>query len=57
VFGRARRRAYTPEEFGRLLAVALPFYRDHLIVQAGTGREAGSCWACVPGGWTWAWGG
>jgi integrase len=41
VFGRARRRAYTPEEFGRLLAVALPFYRDHLIVQAGTGLRSG----------------
>jgi integrase len=41
VFGRARRRAYTPEEFGRLLAVALPFYRDHLLVQAGTGLRSG----------------
>ena len=41
VFGRPRRRAYTPEEFGRLLAVALPFYRDHLIVQAGTGLRSG----------------
>ena len=28
VFGRARRRAYTPEEFGRLLAASLPFYSD-----------------------------
>src|SRR4029453_14729180 len=41
VFGRARRRAYTPEEFGRLLAACLPFYRDHLIVQAGTGLRSG----------------
>jgi hypothetical protein len=41
VFGRARRRAYTPEEFGRLLAAALPFYRDHLLVQAGTGLRSG----------------
>ena len=31
VFGRARRRAYTPEEFGRLLAASLPFYRGYLI--------------------------
>jgi integrase len=41
VFGRARRRAYTPEEFGRMLAASLPFYRDHLIVQAGTGLRSG----------------
>ena len=41
VFGRARRRAYTPEELGRLLAAALPFYRDHLLVQAGTGLRSG----------------
>src|SRR4029450_7606498 len=41
VFGRSRRRAYTPEEFGRLLAACLPFYRDHLIVQAGAGLRSG----------------
>jgi integrase len=41
VFGRSRRRAYTPEEFGRLLAACSPFYRDHLIVQAGTGLRSG----------------
>jgi integrase len=41
VFGRARRRAYTPDEFGRLLAACLPFYRDHMIVQAGTGLRSG----------------
>jgi len=41
VFGRSRRRAYTPEEFGRLLAASLPFYRDHFIVQAGTGLRSG----------------
>jgi integrase len=41
VFGRTRRRAYTPEEFGRLLAASLPFYRDHLIVQVGTGLRSG----------------
>jgi integrase len=41
VFGRARRRAYTPEEFGRLLAASLSFYRDHLLVQAGTGLRSG----------------
>jgi hypothetical protein len=39
--GRPQAAAYTPEEFGRLLAAALPFYRDHLIVQAGTGLRSG----------------
>ena len=39
--GRAKRRSYTPEEFGRLLAGALPFYRDHLICLVGTGLRAG----------------
>ena len=37
VFGRIRRRAYTPEEFGRLLVGCPAFYRDHFIVQVGTG--------------------
>jgi integrase len=41
VFGRARRRAYTPKEFGHLLAACVPFYRDHFIVQAGTGLRSG----------------
>jgi integrase len=41
VFGRARRRAYTPEEFGCLLAASLSFYRDHLLVQVGTGLRSG----------------
>jgi integrase len=39
--GRAKRRSYTPEEFGRLLAGALPAYRDHLICLVGTGLRAG----------------
>jgi integrase len=39
--GRAKRRSYAPEEFGRLLAGALPFYRDHLICLVGTGLRAG----------------
>jgi integrase len=39
--GRVKRRSYTPEEFGRLLAGSLPFYRDHLICLAGTGLRAG----------------
>ncbi|MGH2815799.1 MAG: phage integrase central domain-containing protein, partial [Actinomycetota bacterium] len=41
VFGRVRRRAYTPEEFGRLLVVCPAFYRDHFIVQVGTGLRSG----------------
>src|SRR4029453_18056880 len=41
VFGRVRRRAYTPEEFGRLLAGCPAFYRDHVIVQVGTGLRSG----------------
>jgi integrase len=41
VFGRVRRRAYTPEEFGRFLAACPAFYRDHFLVQAGTGLRPG----------------
>jgi integrase len=41
VFGRVRRRAYTPEEFGRLLVACSAFYRDHFIVQVGTGLRSG----------------
>jgi integrase len=39
--GKAKRRAYTPEEFGHLLAGTLPFYRDHFITLVGTGLRAG----------------
>jgi integrase len=39
--GRAKRRAYTPEEFGHLLAGTPPFYRDHFITLVGTGLRAG----------------
>jgi integrase len=41
LLGRASRRSYTPEEFGRLLAGALPFWRDHFICLVGTGLRAG----------------
>jgi integrase len=41
VFGRVRRRAYTPAEFGRFLAACPPFYRDHFLVQVGTGLRSG----------------
>jgi integrase len=39
--GRVKRRSYTPEEFGRLLAGAQPTYRDHLLCLVGTGLRAG----------------
>jgi integrase len=41
VFGRVQRRTFGPQEFGRLLAACAPFYRDHLVVQAGTGLRSG----------------
>jgi integrase len=41
LLGRAKRRAYSPEEFGYLLAGAPPFYRDHFICLVGTGLRAG----------------
>ena len=41
LLGRAKRRTYSPEEFGRLLAGARPFYRDHLLCLVGTGLRAG----------------
>jgi integrase len=41
VFGHQRRRTLTPEEFGRFLAGCRPFYRDHFLVQAGTGLRSG----------------
>jgi integrase len=39
--GRVKRRSYTPEAYGRLLAGAKPAYRDHLICLVGTGLRAG----------------
>jgi integrase len=41
LLGRAKRRAYTAEEFGYLLAGTPPFYRDHFICLVGTGLRAG----------------
>jgi integrase len=41
LLGRAKRRSYTPEEFGRLLAAARPWCRDHFLVMAGTGLRPG----------------
>jgi integrase len=39
--GQAKRRAYTPEEFGHLLAHTRPFYRDHFVTLVGTGMRPG----------------
>jgi len=39
--GRAKRRAYTPEEFGCLLAHAAPHFRDHFLTLVGTGMRPG----------------
>jgi integrase len=41
LLGRAKRRVYSPEEFGYLLAGTPPFYRDHFITTVGTGVRAG----------------
>jgi integrase len=41
LLGRSKRRAYSPEEFGYLLAGTPPFYRDHFIALVGTGLRAG----------------
>jgi integrase len=41
VFGHQRRRTLTPEEFGHLLAACRPFYRDHFLIQIGTGLRSG----------------
>ena len=41
LLGRAKRRAYTPEEFGYFLTGTPPFYRDHFICLVGTGLRAG----------------
>jgi integrase len=41
VFGHQRRRTLTPEEFGCLVAACRPFYRDHFLIQVGTGLRNG----------------
>jgi integrase len=41
LLGRAKRRSYTPQEFGQLLAAARPWCRDHFLVMAGTGLRPG----------------
>jgi integrase len=41
VFGHQRRRTLTPEEVDHLLAACRPFYRDHFLIQVGTGLRSG----------------
>ncbi len=41
IFGDGRRRAYTPEEAGRLLAYFPDFWWDHVITLLGTGMRFG----------------
>jgi integrase len=41
VFGHQRRRTLTPEEVGHLLVACRPFYRDHFLIQVGTGLRSG----------------
>jgi integrase len=41
LLGRGKRRAFTPEEFGQMLAATSPRFRDHLLCLAGTGLRAG----------------
>jgi integrase len=41
ILGHVRRRAFTPEEFGWLLAAARPWCRDHFLAMAGTGMRPG----------------
>jgi integrase len=41
IFGHQRRRTLTPEEVGHLLAACRPFYRDHFLIQVGTGLRSG----------------
>jgi len=41
VFGHSTRRTLTAEEFGYLVAACRPFYRDHFLIQVGTGLCSG----------------
>jgi integrase len=41
IFGRVRRRTFSPEEFGQFLVACPGFYRDHFITQVATGLRSG----------------
>jgi integrase len=49
ILGRVRRRAFTPQEFGRLLAGTSRFYWDHFVTQVGTGLRSGELLGLHPG--------
>jgi integrase len=48
ILGRVRRRAFAPEEFGRLLTCTSRFYWDHFITQVGTGLRSGELLGLQP---------
>ena len=48
ILGHVRRRAFTPQEFGRLLAGTPRFYWDHLVTQVGTGLRSGELLGLQP---------
>ena len=39
--GNAKRRTFSPEEFGRFLSACPAFYRGHFVTQVGTGLRSG----------------
>jgi integrase len=48
ILGHVRRRALTPEEFGRLLGCTSRFYRDHFVTQVATGLRSGELLGLQP---------
>jgi integrase len=48
ILGHMRRRALTPEEFGRLVACTSWLYRDHFVTQVGTGLRSGELLGLQP---------
>jgi len=46
--GNAKRRTFSPEEFGRFLAACPHFYRGHFVTQVGTGLRPGELLGLPP---------
>jgi integrase len=46
--GNAKRRTFSPEEFGRFLAACPHFYRRHFVAQVGTGLRPGELLGLPP---------
>jgi integrase len=46
--GNAKRRTFTPVEFGRFLAASPPFYHRHFVTQVGTGLRPGELLGLPP---------